>query len=248
MSTKNLAFVVSIFLHLLLGLAGYLYQVQLPQVEQNEVIEVLQFGIPQEANNQKILQPAGSAAITKQYSQGNSGNIIPKKVELPPAAVSQPENLYSQEFKELAMSTSKQTEDIGNVQQPIQSNIAAKGIKRELEEKPDLGDEGDFLNSLSERLTRGDNVSPYILEGEISSRTILHKQIPEYPQGIQKNARVKIKFQVTAPGEVANVVLVQKADPILDRISVEAIKKWRFNAIEQEVKQTGFITFIYQIK
>jgi TonB family protein len=248
MNSKNLAVVVSLCFHLLLGVAAYLYQVELPQNKQQELIEVLQFGIQSPANNQEILEPATAAATQKSYAKGKSGNKIPQKVKLPPAAASQQQNLYSPQFRDIAPGIADNRADIGNVEQPIESNIAAKGKVRNLPEKPVLGDQSDFLNSLSERLTGGDSASPYVLEGEITSRTILHKEIPAYPPEVQKNARIKIKFQVLANGEVANVVLVKKADPILDRISVDAIKKWRFNALNQPVKQTGFITFIFQIK
>ncbi|MDY6914832.1 MAG: TonB family protein, partial [Candidatus Cloacimonadota bacterium] len=170
-----------------------------------------------------------------------------KRVELPEAITSAEEQVYVPKSEELVASTKIQ-DKVGNVNRHIESNIAVKSKNRQIAEKPELGDQSDFLNSISEKLSGGERESPFILEGDIIHRTILHKVIPEYPDNVQKNAQIKIKFNVSAEGDVTDVILIKKADPILDQISVEAIQKWRFNSIEQDVQQTGFITFRYKIK
>ena len=107
----------------------------------------------------------------------------------------------------------------------------------------------DYLSSLTNRLlgdSSGD--SPYILEGDVSSRKILSKVIPGYPEGVQINARIKISFDVLPSGEVTNLLVVQKADPRLEMTSLNALSKWKFNALLNDVVQKGTITFIYELK
>jgi protein TonB len=89
---------------------------------------------------------------------------------------------------------------------------------------------------------------PYILEGDIVSRGIEYKILPQYPENIQKNVDVKIKFDVLPAGKTANIMVIKKADPELEKVSIEALYQWKFSPINRDVIQTGYITFIFQLK
>nr|MBC8416420.1 energy transducer TonB [Candidatus Cloacimonadota bacterium] len=64
----------------------------------------------------------------------------------------------------------------------------------------------------------------------------------------QKTSKVKISFEVEPDGSVVNMIIIQKADPALENNSLNALEKWKFNAISQDVVKKGIITFIYELK
>jgi TonB family protein len=80
------------------------------------------------------------------------------------------------------------------------------------------------------------------------NRRIENKILPSYPENVQQNAKVKIKFDVLPDGSVTNIIIIQKAEPGLEFNSLNAISQWKFNPISQDIIQKGVITFIYELK
>ncbi len=101
-----------------------------------------------------------------------------------------------------------------------------------------------FVESVSGK--RRDN-SPFLLEGDVLMRQVLSKKIPEYPKNIRKNAKVTLEFQVNPNGTVSNIIVLKKAFPEMETISIKALKEWKFNAVGHEKPIKGKITFIYQV-
>ncbi|RKX70539.1 hypothetical protein DRP53_04675 [candidate division WOR-3 bacterium] len=89
---------------------------------------------------------------------------------------------------------------------------------------------------------------PWYIEGTASGRRVIKEVIPQYPPGYQKEAKIRLSFEVTPEGLVQRIVVVQKGDPILERIAVEAFAQWRFEPIPDSVIQDGEITFIFKLK
>jgi TonB family protein len=101
-----------------------------------------------------------------------------------------------------------------------------------------------FVDSVNSN--RRDN-SPFLLEGDVLLRQILSKKIPEYPRNNRQNAKVTLEFEVLPDGSVKNIVVIKKAFPEMERLSIDALKQWRFNPIGTEKSIKGKITFIYQV-
>lgn len=103
------------------------------------------------------------------------------------------------------------------------------------------------LDSYNEKI-RGN--SPFYLEGDIQESSVVYKKIPEYPKGLQKNAQVVLQFSVFPNGKVDpnSVIVIKKADPKLDVLSVESLQEWKFTPFVGKQIRKGKITFIYQIK
>jgi len=82
-------------------------------------------------------------------------------------------------------------------------------------------------------------------------REIYQKRIPEFPEEVQREAIIKIKFTVLPNGLVGSAVLMQKGDTRLENLTLETFKSWRFNPLpiymEQE-PQTGIITFRFKLR
>ncbi len=92
---------------------------------------------------------------------------------------------------------------------------------------------------------------PFKIEGEASRREILSKVLPSYPKGYHGEGVVKLKFTVLPSGLVGDVLPLVKADPVLEKITIDAFQQWRFNPIPPDKPQktaTGVITFRYVLK
>ena len=93
---------------------------------------------------------------------------------------------------------------------------------------------------------------PFFIEGEAAKRTILVKVIPKYPEGVNREAVVRIRFTVLPNGMVGRAVLMRKGgEATLERITLEAFRQWRFNALPPDVpqvEQEGIITFRWVLK
>jgi len=95
-----------------------------------------------------------------------------------------------------------------------------------------------------------DNPQPFTIEGKASERDILHKVIPDYPAGLQKEAVIKIRFSVLPDGRVGQTIPVKKDYPELEDITIKALKQWRFNPLPESAAQNaveGVITFRYKL-
>ncbi|MDZ7338115.1 MAG: TonB family protein [candidate division KSB1 bacterium] len=89
------------------------------------------------------------------------------------------------------------------------------------------------------------------IEGEAAQREILYKVIPEYPPGLQREAVVRVRFVVLPDGSVGGMVPLLKGDATLERLTLEALRQWRFNPLPPHVPQnevTGIITFRYLLR
>jgi protein TonB len=106
-------------------------------------------------------------------------------------------------------------------------------------------------------LSEASRVSPQTIGepvGPVSDRGVLHRVLPEYPAWAEERGVtgiVQLYFTVTNAGEVHPNVRVEQTSgyPDLDRVAVEALKKWRFSSLpaSNETRQWGRITFSFSI-
>lgn len=93
---------------------------------------------------------------------------------------------------------------------------------------------------------------PFIIEGEIKGREIVSNPLPSYPAGLNKNASIKIRFNVLPDGSVSSsgMLPVRKEDAVLEELTMKTLKLWRFSPLPQgdTRTQTGIITFIYKVE
>ena len=100
--------------------------------------------------------------------------------------------------------------------------------------------------------TIGGEFANFEIEGEIKGREILSNPLPEYPEGLNKNARIKISFTVFPDGTVSSTDMfpVRKEDSVLEELAMEKLKLWRFSSLStgDTRNQKGFITFEFKVK
>ncbi len=93
--------------------------------------------------------------------------------------------------------------------------------------------------------------SPYQIEGQAAGRTVIFKVIPEYPPDRQVMATIKISFTVLPNGNVGEMIPVIKSDALLEKITLDALRQWKFNPLPADAPQRverGVITFRYLLK
>lgn len=86
--------------------------------------------------------------------------------------------------------------------------------------------------------------------GGRGSRRILSKVLPAYPDGVQKEAPVTLRFIILPDGTIGSIVPVTKADSRLESASVSALKLWRFEKLPEgeTVNQTAQIVFNFRLE
>jgi protein TonB len=200
-----------------------------------------QIGQPQ--NLQRIENPAPQTVKDKAVPPIN----VPKRRML---EESEPE-IYQRQFQKLTPQEQYIPEQSAMPQQGRQAGLpeidnSEKNIQPATEqmdaEKP----------SIAPSPMQGEQTQqPYTIEGEAAKRTVIEQEIPQYPPNLQKEAVVRIRFTVLPDGYIGQMIPVQKGEPVLEEITMKALRKWRFNPLPPDVEQAnaqGVITFRYELE
>lgn len=128
---------------------------------------------------------------------------------------------------------------------------------------PMLDEEKDVADAAATALAEneifdGDNTDNFehgdprfVIEGELASRKVLSKVIPDYPEGLGREEMIRIRFTVLPNGLVEEAIPLIKGTPILEKVSLDALKQWRFSRLpphESPKIESGEITFRYLLK
>ena len=97
----------------------------------------------------------------------------------------------------------------------------------------------------------GSDMVDIVIDGEIENRSLFTPE-PEYPEGLNKQAVIIIKITVLPDGSVspAEMVTVRKENTVLEELSKNKLKTWRFRPLPegQTQKQSGTVTFVYRVE
>ncbi|MFC1608250.1 hypothetical protein ACFL47_09790 [Candidatus Latescibacterota bacterium] len=100
--------------------------------------------------------------------------------------------------------------------------------------------------------TIGRDVANFTIEGEIKGRDIMSNPLPEYPDGLNKNAQIKISFVVLPDGSVSarEMFPVKKENAVLEELAMARLKLWKFSALPEgsSRNQKGIITFEFKLE
>jgi TonB family protein len=126
-----------------------------------------------------------------------------------------------------------------------QPELIIKKVKAERREQSGV----DTAKKLS--LARGGSIS-----GEVKDREILHRENPPVPRWLEEKgveAEVVIRFVVNPDGEVGDKIFVEKTSGYaeLDRLAIEALKKFMFAPLPlnvRQVEQSGTIMIRFTFK
>lgn len=128
-------------------------------------------------------------------------------------------------------------------------NAPAESLASGLRAKPVISAAG--LGGLkSASMKQAEETKKVEIEGPLSKRKVLKYYVPDFPPWARDRglleASVSVKFYVDNTGRVLDSALVEKTSGYgaLDRLAVDAIKRWRFEPVAGAAsRQWGIITF-----
>lgn len=258
MNDLKKSMIISAAVHILLVGIGLMIYYEVTPEKFFDQIEILEFRMEQppttRVSEYRPVRRVGDPAV-RDFSEGQSSNYAPSRVDLPQVRTEFDDPLDRIDMpldENIATTPIKMDERIGNTMDRVHSRIAQDALDLSastIEEQPLAVTGDDFLERLNSLIgDMEESPSAYFLEGEIRQRTILNEVIPEYPEGLQRNATVRVQFDVHPNGRVGEMVIIKKDEPVLEELSLESLSQWRFNPIPQDVVQKGIITFIYRLK
>jgi len=123
--------------------------------------------------------------------------------------------------------------------QPEQDQVADE---QEPSEEPGDNETGDAGEGASEQAS-----APYNIEG--LDRDPEFAPLPAYAE--QVNARIRVRITVNPEGRIVKRIPLIKDNPTLEAAVMDALQRWRFNALPPgapQENQTGTITFTFRLE
>jgi len=91
-----------------------------------------------------------------------------------------------------------------------------------------------------------------MIEGPVAKRKVSFQKYPDYPMWAQRHGlefEIRLKFWVLPSGEVSLVIIEDSSGyPEIDAEVVRAMKRWKFNKVEEAQTQWGMILFKFRLK
>ncbi len=229
-SIKQVSFSASVIIHVLLLLLLLLIKITM-EYPVKEYVE-LSFG--------------------KTGEVGSTGAIGTKINQVEELAQPQKENATkdnSREVKEVALPQAINTSEDNTVITPAdKSKDKSKIIKTETEEtnNSNVTTEGQGNKSV------GEGSFGYDIDwGGQGTRKIYMYSLPSYPEGVEKEIDIRLRFSIKPDGTVGTVIPLTKADTKLENAAINSLRQWRFEPLSQMQKQseqTAVIVFPYRLK
>jgi TonB family protein len=127
-----------------------------------------------------------------------------------------------------------QSNKITAVNTPVANNTNNSAITGDAPKNIGAPDGGSLNSGLSAK-GKGNGLGEGLGDidwGGGGSRTAKITKLPAMPKGVRSSAQIVLRFKVLPDGTVTSVFPTKKADPALEQAAVEALKQWRFNAID----------------
>lgn len=182
---------------------------------------------------------------------GSSGNIGTQ--------VNQVEDLSKKQEKS---ETKNKSENIKKVKLPEAKNTSEENIIKPADKnkkKSDSNTKESKVRTNDKETTegqgnkaRGTGSFGYDIDwGGQGQRKIYSFSLPEYPEGVNKEIDIRLRFTILPDGTVGNIFPLIKADTRLENAAINSLRQWRFEALDQSQKQTeqvAVIVFPYRLK
>lgn len=182
-------------------------------------------------------------------SSGSIGKEITEKVE----EVSKPEEKTttedkSKEVKVVDLPQTKNTED-ENVIKPAANDKEVATISKTKNEQKNVSSE---TTSGQGNESEGEGSFGFDINwGGKGIRKIYSFNLPKYPEGVMKEADIKLQFTILPDGTIGTIVPKIKADTKLENAAINSLRQWRFEALDKsqkQVEQTAIIIFPYRLQ
>jgi TonB family protein len=250
--TARIAISGSIILHIILLMLFLLIKLNLlPEISEFTEITFV-------SGNNRLFAPPPSAAAAQPLITEDRDVEASELVKLPIRKMLEHEQPQLKADDQVKRSPDKDTQNLPAINHSNNRTVLAESLLKipandeKVTANPTEGvTPADKLLPSTSMATEAAGQAPYQIEGQAAGRTVVYKVIPEYPENLQKQATVKISFTVLANGQVGEMIPVIKSDALLEKITLDALRQWRFNALPADAPQRverGVITFRYLLK
>lgn len=227
-SIRHLSFSLSMIIHIIIFILLLFIKYSLDYAPR-EYVE-LSFG--------KSNQPGSSGAIGTQINQ----------VEENAKAESNETVDKSEEIKEVELPKAKNTSEENVVKPADKDKEKTETIKTETKENTD----SKVTASGQGNKAAGEGSFGYDIDwGGQGQRRIYSYILPAYPQGVNKEIDIRLRFSILPDGTVGNILLLTKADTKLENAAINSLRQWRFEALapgQKQSEQTAVIVFPYRLQ
>jgi protein TonB len=177
-------------------------------------------------------------------SKGTAFDEVLEKAELQDKNITKDKNL---EVKEVELPKAKNT-DVSDVSPAQKDKEVKKETVKQTEERESENATGDKKGNLNE----GTGDFGFHFEGGgLGTRKIYSYVIPAYPDGVNKEIDIRLKFTIKPDGTVGSIFLLSKADTRLENAAINSLWQWRFeplNTNQAQGDQTAVIVFPYRLQ
>lgn len=231
----------------ILFLLMLLYKVTI-QVEETVKFTEVVFVPPVEEQVQKVNRGVGEQGFVRSGEVARAVNL--PKINLPSRFILSEEEILPQRFAEKIDIIEKEGKIEG-----FDFGIGKTGKDASLgkEIKPGIGISGSEKVGIGEiKRDFGTEVSQRLLyhiewEGKIN-RIKTVGELPRFPPGVKESAIVRFRVVVLPDGTIERIFPLEKANPDFERVAFEALRTWKFNPINENVKQSGVVTFNFKVE
>ncbi len=172
-------------------------------------------------------------------------------------------NNNDQQIQQASQSDSKnKTEDLKSTIIPDAKNLSNQDLISESDKKDQKGKSdknNDKINPNSDfnslgmgNKTGGNGSFGYDIDwGGKGQRKIYSYNIPAYPEGVNKEIDIRLKFTILPDGTVGTIIPLIKADTRLENSAINSLRQWRFESLDQsqkQVPQVAVIVFPYRLR
>ncbi len=87
--------------------------------------------------------------------------------------------------------------------------------------------------------------------GGQGTRKIYMYSVPAYPEGVEKEIDIRLRFSIKPDGTVGTVIPLTKADTRLENAAIYSLRQWRFeplSPLQKQADQTAVIVFPYRLQ
>ncbi|MCS7054246.1 MAG: energy transducer TonB [Ignavibacterium sp.] len=180
-------------------------------------------------------------------SSGAIGDLLNKTEENAKPVEELLQQNKNQEIKDIDLAKAKSFDETNTIlpSEKAKENKKEKGSEKNIKENSNLNTKGQG------NLTDGKGSLGFDIDwGGMGTRKIYSYILPEYPEGVQKEIDIKLRFSIKPDGTVGSVTLLTKADTRLEQAAINSLWQWRFEPLPQnakQVNQTAIIVFPYRL-
>jgi protein TonB len=153
------------------------------------------------------------------------------------------------------------SEELKNTEIPKALNPSDEDVIKQADKKKDKSIKKNNSNLVSNssinsegrgNQTNGTGSFGYGIDwGGQGQRKIYSYTVPEYPEGVEKEIDIRLKFIIMPDGTVSNIFPLIKADTRLESAAINSLRQWRFEPLapgQKQIEQAAVIVFPYRLR